>query len=861
MQGIYGLSGVISEKLIEILCRRDSDNHADLTKLIISSFTKSSLLEARRKIFDFAIAKEKEKRALATARGDATTDDTDQCSGIHMRNLEQWDLDNRGNKPKVANDIAALSLYIEDPGETFPVHILAKSTSTAKGKTKSLSPVRNTSSSSSDDASPVKSTEVLPLAKSATSNELPGKQQNPVELQKTFESFVIKEVCGVESNTPDPNDRPVSITALIDSSTSTREHNTHRSIGTQTVISGENETGPCQRKCCTDNLPQTSPEPPQVELSRPGANPITSTDKSSTSELYIRAPEVEGKNPHNSQPVNEIATTPDKSASSAQLELTIAANSCNSDIISDTVDPERNAEVPPKSPPAEKQVDKTPGQSTEPPSSDSNDDKSSPNSDPALDTTSHSDTSLLDYIDSEYESVKKRNLDMYTNKREDRAGSEQERRISILEANYDKVIKRLCFVEKDHTREICEIKAEQRRLNYLNAGDSCSFSKKTPRNRRHSSSDVEDTPQSYAHRQGKHPTPTAVHDNNSWDVNDTNVFVSTQDSQGQQIVTRATPFHLKELGITSVPQAGTSKSSANDSTPGRALTNRAPNAKSTPHTAVVDLNKVQFVDGMDDIPPLTRNSQHENRAPMNQRALSPPKRAAIPSTTQTSKAADAAANVERSTRAQQRPVTIDFTSDDDSEHGNAAKRSKLSTSVDLTTGSQQRPTATPTGEQGNKPTDSSATPRERDDNVINDKESYASKASKERPWTTVGKDDKFKKRSVPPLKGLINAENKEMFIKGLKRADFRDRKELEESVKIYCVDRGINLIHHRVLAFKSSRATVGCKVVVSIEDAKLMRRKSFWPPGVWAREWYDDDPTEKPQASGNDKSSADESTG
>ena len=146
-----------------------------------------------------------------------------------------------------------------------------------------------------------------------------------------------------------------------------------------------------------------------------------------------------------------------------------------------------------------------------------------------------------------------------------------------------------------------------------------------------------------------------------------------------------------------------------------------------------------------------------------------------------------------------------------------------------------------------------------DDVDSNEKESYAAMASKEKPWNTVGKDDRKKKQSAPPLKGLVNSENKEMFIKGLKRADYRDRKELEESVRLYCVDKNINLIHHRVLAFKSSRATVGCKVVVSIADAKLMRRKSFWPPGVWAREWYDEDPTEKPQASGNDKSSNEES--
>ena len=76
-----------------------------------------------------------------------------------------------------------------------------------------------------------------------------------------------------------------------------------------------------------------------------------------------------------------------------------------------------------------------------------------------------------------------------------------------------------------------------------------------------------------------------------------------------------------------------------------------------------------------------------------------------------------------------------------------------------------------------------------------------------------------------------------MFIKGLQQANFRDRKELEESVRLYCESKGIKLIHYRVLAFKSSRATVGCNVVLSNDDAKLITKKNFWPPGIWAREW------------------------
>ena len=42
---------------------------------------------------------------------------------------------------------------------------------------------------------------------------------------------------------------------------------------------------------------------------------------------------------------------------------------------------------------------------------------------------------------------------------------------------------------------------------------------------------------------------------------------------------------------------------------------------------------------------------------------------------------------------------------------------------------------------------------------------------------------------------MVDAENKEVFVRGLRYAVFRVHTDLEESVGLYCLDRGIKLIY------------------------------------------------------------------
>ena len=146
---------------------------------------------------------------------------------------------------------------------------------------------------------------------------------------------------------------------------------------------------------------------------------------------------------------------------------------------------------------------------------------------------------------------------------------------------------------------------------------------------------MDDTPLSYVPQQSKCPPQGADYDDNSRDVNDTSVFVATQDSQGQTVMTKATPLHMKELGIAPNHQAGTSKSSAGDAYPSRERVSRPTTTKQSSHTSVVDLNKVKFIDGMEDLPPPAfRKPQQKSLPPKEQRAGPPARRLNRTSTAQ-----------------------------------------------------------------------------------------------------------------------------------------------------------------------------------------------------------------------------------
>ena len=767
MRGISSLSGVINEKLVEILCSQDSTNHAEIAKQITSGFTKAALIEARRKIFDVAISKEKEVFSLATGWNDAASVATEEQAVDETGSVQERRLVNRSTKPKLAEDIMQIALFIDNPELDFPRCTMKcattknKPTSDKEARSEPSTPTSSGNPSSKDDTG----------GNRRSPRSVHGNTSAPnASLQAQFERFVIREsnIDKAQNST----DISAAISEVRDYSSSTVELIVFRSFATQTDA--------------VEILPD------RVTSEPPASN---GTDIPIQEKLVVA-------------PVpDHTAISPQKDPNRVSAEQSVLSNTGGAN----------------KSTPS---LSKSHGNHSTPCEATIN----------SKDTTEDLDSSLFDYIDEEFRSLQDKNPEMCAAKRGATSDRNQDRRIATLEAKYDKVVKRLDFVEKDHTKELCEIRAELRRIAYANpdslrentSSSLYNESRVGRHSRRHSSGDITAPPgdctDSY---DSVHP------DDSVWDVSLGDPVVLTQDSQGKSIMTKATPMHKREMAVANENGAKKRGSASMNRESAYELRDR-PQGRNGQSTSAGSGNSQPTN------PASTRQNVNKEKTGATGADAPYGQRNEKPSTKQTS---------------DNRSVPS-CSYDRSSDETNAAKKRKTfagNTPPDAGPSTSRGQPERQQSKQGNTANRNNET--RSNDASNNDSESYAESVTKY-PWKTQSKD-KGKKRVLPMISGLDDTENKEMFVRGLKCADFRNRKDLEDSVKYYCKERDINLVHQRVLGFKVGRVTVGCKIVVKNADVDKIATKGFWPAKVWIREWYDDPQEEIP--SGNDSSSCQES--
>ena len=131
------------------------------------------------------------------------------------------------------------------------------------------------------------------------------------------------------------------------------------------------------------------------------------------------------------------------------------------------------------------------------------------------------------------------------------------------------------------------------------------------------------------------------------------------------------------------------------------------------------------------------------------------------------------------------------------------------------------------------------------------KEKY-SKVVTRNGWTTPtgnnnGKNspEKAGQRSFPMIASLAENDTKEYLVRGLSVKNFRTHRDLEQSVKHYCNERNVATEYQRVITFKNDKKTVGCKFTIRTSSARKILSGDFWPKGVKVREWYDKKPSER----------------
>ena len=137
-----------------------------------------------------------------------------------------------------------------------------------------------------------------------------------------------------------------------------------------------------------------------------------------------------------------------------------------------------------------------------------------------------------------------------------------------------------------------------------------------------------------------------------------------------------------------------------------------------------------------------------------------------------------------------------------------------------------------------------------DGNIAN--ESYADVAGKhceEEEWDTqVNKRKRM--NSGPKTRQTISGPNvkpnKEIFVRDLATSGFKNSDELEEAVKFYCKERGVNVVFARVMASTVSKNVVNCRIAVKQDDASAVLNQDFWPEAGSVRNWYQKNRTRKP---------------
>ena len=133
--------------------------------------------------------------------------------------------------------------------------------------------------------------------------------------------------------------------------------------------------------------------------------------------------------------------------------------------------------------------------------------------------------------------------------------------------------------------------------------------------------------------------------------------------------------------------------------------------------------------------------------------------------------------------------------------------------------------------------------------------SYASVAAKQRWETVQNKKRKFEKVSPKrafPLKGIAATCNRDVYLQGLEVGEGDGEEDMIESVRSYCLERGITPVFIRIIPVKYDCTRVGCRLTVTEEDFERVIDEGLWPDYISVREW-----TQRPRDNrGNDRGGA-----
>ena len=213
--GNASFSCVRDEKMEKLLASTKDKNREDLKKEIIAGFTKSTLLEFRRKLFEVAVKKAESKME----DNNIPWDEIPETQAEYDQKPSSWGLRNRKTRPSIAEDSIELAVFIEDPQRDFPMQIVRALSGKEKTEHATSNDDAEQASSDSNSSSSVFD-ENLEFIDTQESLRPDVTESNHTTANPSVERFVIRE-CEADPNASNSEAIPVIVTPLCDSGTST----------------------------------------------------------------------------------------------------------------------------------------------------------------------------------------------------------------------------------------------------------------------------------------------------------------------------------------------------------------------------------------------------------------------------------------------------------------------------------------------------------------------------------------------------------------------------------------------------------------------------------------------------------------
>ena len=120
--------------------------------------------------------------------------------------------------------------------------------------------------------------------------------------------------------------------------------------------------------------------------------------------------------------------------------------------------------------------------------------------------------------------------------------------------------------------------------------------------------------------------------------------------------------------------------------------------------------------------------------------------------------------------------------------------------------------------------------------------SYAEAAGGEGDWEKPEdrkrKRNKSSPRNLAPIRAARVKPQKEIFVRGLAKDDYNSAADMEDAMRMYCVDRGMSVTYIKAMKDRYKTDVANCRIIINEEDGQRALDPHFWPENITVREWY-----------------------